>query len=192
MCCHASRRLPPEPRSARDARRFLVECFTSWHLEGLLEDGQLALSELVTNGVVYGKTPLVVTISCAAGVSEIAVTDYNPALPVVRPLRRNMHADIDTANRRLGELAGSAGGAATADDRDPRLHVGEAGALTGGRGLLLLESLGEWGVAPHAGGKAVWVRMAVPSGWQAARHCACASDPAAVTLHSGHRAAHVG
>ena len=57
----------------------------AWDLLPLLADAQLALSELVTNGVIHARTPLVASVSCADAVFELAVFDGNPTLPSLRP-----------------------------------------------------------------------------------------------------------
>ena len=97
MCRHASRELPPEPRSASVARAFLRECFTDWDLMELYDDAALALTELVANAVMHAATPLVVAISCEGGMVEIAVHDGNPSMPAIRPHRTDIEGDIRQA-----------------------------------------------------------------------------------------------
>lgn len=185
MCRHATRTLPPEPGSAAQARAFLRERFAEWDLLELLDDALLALSELVTNGVMHARTPLVVSISCENGRLEIAVFDGSPALPEVRPLRHDVLSDVDRAARITAEHG------LELDDRDPRLHVGAAGSVTGGRGLLLVDALAaEWGVSPQSDGKAVWVRAPTPPGWPHAAACPCSTSDRAVALASGAQAVH--
>lgn len=185
MCRHATRTLPPEPASARSARLFLQEQLEAWDLLELLDDALLALSELVTNGVMHARTPLVVSVSCENGRVEIAVFDGAAALPAVRPPRRDVLADVDRAAALEAEHQ------AGLDDRDPRLHVGPAGSVAGGRGLLLVDALAaEWGVSPQSDGKAVWVRTPAPEGWPHRACCSCSTSPEAVVLASGARALH--
>lgn len=185
MCRHATRTLPPEPGSARAARRFLQEQLEAWDLLELLDDALLALSELVNNGVMHARTPLVVSASCENGRVEIAVFDGHKGLPTVRPARRDLLSDLDRAARVEAEHE------AELDDRDPRLHVGAAGSVAGGRGLLLVDALSaEWGVSPQSDGKAVWVRAPAPRDWPHARGCPCSTSPEAVTLASGARVVH--
>ena len=185
MCRHATRTLPPEPHAAPTARTFLRDRAQEWDLLPLLADAQLALSELVTNAVIHARTPLVASVSCAEAVFELAVFDGNPTLPTVRPVRENPHKDIERAaavHRTLDEPV---------DDRDPVLHVGDAGAVTGGRGLLLVAALAaEWGVSPGSDGKAVWARKPTPPGWPHAVGCPCSTAESAIPLASGRRVVH--
>lgn len=182
MCRHATRTLPPEPRSAPTARTFLRERAEEWDLLPLLADAQLALSELVTNAVIHARTPLVASVSCADRVFEMAVFDGNPTLPTLRPPRSDVSDDINRAaalHRGLEEPV---------DDRDPALHVGTSGSVTGGRGLLLVAALAaEWGVSPATDGKAVWARKPTPPGWPHAKDCSCSTAKRAIPLASGRR-----
>jgi hypothetical protein len=185
MCRHASRELPPEPRSPGVARAFLRECLTEWDLMPLYDDAALALTELVSNAVVHAATPLTVVISCEGGMVEIAVHDGNPSMPAIRPPRTDVEGDIKRA------LAAEAAAAEQVDDRDPRVHVGDAGSLAGGRGLLLVDALSaQWGVSPLSDGKAVWVRTPVPKGWPHAGDCPCAEEERPIVLGSGRPVVH--
>ncbi len=66
------------PRSARHAVRALLQ---RWRLAGLLDPVLLAVSELVTNAVRYGRAPVRLTLRrCARGVS-VGVHDAAQALP---------------------------------------------------------------------------------------------------------------
>jgi anti-sigma regulatory factor (Ser/Thr protein kinase) len=135
----------------------------------LLPDAQLAMSELVTNAVIHARTPLIASVSCAAGAFEMAVFDGNPALPPVR----------------------SAGPDTAIENDDPIVQAGGAGVPTGGRGLLLVAALAaEWGVSPGTDGKAVWVRKPTPEGWPHAVGCPCSTSEQADTLASGRRVVH--
>jgi Histidine kinase-like ATPase domain len=187
VCRHALRELPPEPRSAGVARAFLRECFTDWDLMELYDDAALALSELVSNAVMHAATPLVVAVSCEGGTVEMAVHDGNPSMPSIRPQRTDVEADIKLA------LATEAAAAEPIDERDPRVDVGDAGSLAGGRGLLLVDAVAaEWGVSPLSDGKAVWVRTPVPPGWPHAAHCPCAEAEHPTVLGSGRPVVHHG
>lgn len=186
MCRHASRQLVPEPLSVSVARHFVRDRFAEWDLDEMIDDAQIALSELVTNAVLHGAPPLSLAVSSAEGMVELAVFDGNPLPPVMRPPRSDIGSDLDEVLSRQESLGGPT------DDRDPRLHVGDAGALTGGRGLLLVNALtAEWGVSSVSDGKAVWVRAAVPRGWPHAVGCPCGAATADVCLlASGHHAVH--
>jgi anti-sigma regulatory factor (Ser/Thr protein kinase) len=187
VCRHASRELPPEPRSASVARVFLRDCLTDWDLVELYDDAALALTELVANAVMHAATPLVVAISCEGGMVEIAVHDGNPSMPAIRPHRTDLESDIKQA------LAAEAAAAELVDERDPRVYVGDAGSLAGGRGLLLVDAVSaQWGVSPLSDGKAVWVRTPVPEGWPHAAQCPCAADERPTILGSGRPVVHRG
>ncbi len=186
VCRHATTELAPEPMSARSARRFLRRCLDDWSLGELLDDGQVAISELVTNAVTHGAPPLFASVSCEGGYLELAVFDGSEALPAQRTARPDLVADLDEVSRAEALLED------VIDERDPRLDVGQAGSVAGGRGLLLVEALADqWGVSPRAAGKAVWVRTALPSTWQASP-CPCGSSPDAAPLASGRRAVDIG
>ena len=185
MCRFARLRLPGAPASAAAARHFLRTCFSTWDLSDLLADVELALTELVTNAVLHARTPVEVTISLDQDDVEIAVKDGSPALPQPRPRRTDLRVDLDLL---LAAEAGVLDG--PVDERDPRLHVGGAGSVIGGRGLLLVEALaGQWGVHPEGAGKSVWLR--IPRTPDKSTPCPCQSSPEAVLLASGRLAVHV-
>jgi hypothetical protein len=151
----------------------------------LYDDAALALTELVANAVMHAATPLVVAISCESGMVEIAVHDGNPSMPAIRPQRTDVDGDIRQA------LAAEAAVAEPIDERDPRVYVGDAGPLAGGRGLLLVDAVSaQWGVSPLSDGKAVWVRTPVPAGWSHGVDCPCADDEHATALGSGRSVVH--
>ena len=127
MCRHASFDVPPQPRSVPSARAFCRNTLTGWGLRPMLDQTQVVLSELVTSGVLHARTPLRVTISAEAGNLEIAVSDGSPGVPTVRSRRDDLAGDLDALNSSW--LAGI-----VTDDRDPRLNVGAAGSVVGGRG----------------------------------------------------------
>jgi hypothetical protein len=181
------RDLPPEPKSTTVARAFLRDRFTDWDLMALYDDAALALTELVSNAVLHAGTPLVVAVSCEGGMVEIAVHDGNPLMPAIRPHRTDIDGDIRQA------LAAEAAAAEPIDERDPRVYVGDAGSLAGGRGLLLVDALSaQWGVSPLSDGKAVWVRTPVPDGWPHGADCPCADEDESTVLGSGRTVVHRG
>jgi hypothetical protein len=158
-----------------------------WDLMELYDDAALALTELVSNAVLHAATPLVVAISCERGMVEIAVHDGNPSMPAIRPHRTDVDGDIRQA------LAAEAAAAEPIDERDPRVYVGAAGSLAGGRGLLLVDAVSaQWGVSPLSDGKAVWVRTPVPQGWPHADGCPCADHDRPTILGSGRPVVHRG
>lgn len=163
----------------RAARRFAGQTAQAWSLGD--PDGAISLlvSELVTNAVLHARTPLEITIGVAAGALEIAVSDHDRRLPVTRAARRDLVADLLQLEQ--------SGGADDAEPRHPSLHVGEAGSVLAGRGLLLVDALSdEWGVCELADGKAVWARIAIPADWRYGAACPChGGDDRLATLASG-------
>lgn len=185
MCRHATTSLPPEPRSSSAARTFVRDCLAAWDLLALLDDAQLAVTELVTNAVLHARTPLLVSISSENSHLELAVFDGNPTLPRPRPARQDLARDLDELLAAEAELG------TPTDDRDPRLDIGPAGSVAGGRGLLLVSAVAaEWGVSPLSDGKAVWVRTPTPASWPHAVDCDCSQVTGGPTLASGRSVMH--
>lgn len=77
-------RLPPRAESVRTARRFLRERLQQSGHEPWADAAELALSEVVTNGVLHAHTELLVRVSLTADSVRVEVTDTNAALPVQR------------------------------------------------------------------------------------------------------------
>jgi anti-sigma regulatory factor (Ser/Thr protein kinase) len=86
--------LPPEPRSARSARRFLEDVVGDAQL---LEIAALLVSELVTNAILHARTNIQVTVDQADGVLRVEVSDESPAMP-----SRRDYGDEATTGRGLG------------------------------------------------------------------------------------------
>lgn len=166
MCQQAAVTLPVDPRSAGRAREFVGERCVGWGVEGVCDDVDLPVSELVTNALLHSRTEATVTVSLTRRFLEIAVSDGNPRPPVLRPVRANLLTDIDKVAGRLSDLP--------LDPRDEGLHVGDAGAITAGRGMLIVDAVAdEWGVSELAAGKAVWFRVSTPAVWSPPQPCAC-------------------
>jgi hypothetical protein len=127
VCQQANVTLPVDPRSVARAREFVAGQCVSWSLDGVCDDIVLPVSELVTNALLHGRTATVVTVSLTRRFLEVAVCDGNPRRPVVRPVRRDLLADIDQVAARLSLLPH--------DLRDDALDVGDgAGAITASPG----------------------------------------------------------
>jgi len=77
------RRLPLEalPESVPVARALLRELVAGTAFARRLEDGELALSELVTNAVLHGRDPLFSTFTLTEQVLRVEVTDASPVSP---------------------------------------------------------------------------------------------------------------
>ena len=81
----ASRTFPPEPVSARDARRFLRAFLVERDRDELLDAAQVALSEIVTNAVLHAHTDVEVAAALLDdGSLRVEVSDSNPQLPAQR------------------------------------------------------------------------------------------------------------
>lgn len=185
MCRHDRHPLPVVARSAREGRIFLRRCFTDWDLLAVVEDAELVLSELITNAVRHAGPPVIATVSCADLVIEIAVSDGSPALPSVRGHRSDLDGDLSRV------LATEAEFGEVLHERDPRLHIGAAGTVSGGRGLLPVDALAqEWGVSLLTAGKSVWMRSPAPADWPCGIGCPCSTSSQAITLASGRSAVH--
>ncbi|MFB9376510.1 ATP-binding protein [Kineococcus gynurae] len=76
--------LPLDARAVSAARRFLREAVCPVHASAVLEDAELLVSELVTNGVRYGLPPITVAVRCRDGsgltveVSDSAAREPQP------------------------------------------------------------------------------------------------------------------
>lgn len=183
MCRRASLDLPPSPGSAGQARRFLAATCQQWELPELRDDLLLAVSEVVTNAVLHARTPLSVHAAVRGPEVEVGVRDTDPRPPVVRAPRVDLVRDLD-ALPQFDDV----------EPRHPRLAVGEAGSVTAGRGLHLLEALADsWGVTPGADGrgKEVWFRLATPTGWPYAGQCTCPDTAAAGAAEVGELVTHI-
>lgn len=168
VCEQARLDLPATPRSAGDARRFVAAQCDRWGLPLLVEDGVLAVSELVANAVVHGRSAVRLTLSLTGDVVEVAVGDENPRPPVVRPVRLSLDEDIDQAVALSRDQL---------DEPGAQWLIGEAGSITAGRGMLIVDAIAdEWGISSRAVGKDVWFRLRTPTG--ADRVCRCPGSAA--------------
>ncbi len=76
--------LEPRAISARLARAFLTRLLTAADRERWLESAQLAVSEIVTNGVLHAHTTLELTARVSSDELRVEVVDTNPQLPMQR------------------------------------------------------------------------------------------------------------
>ena len=77
----ASTDLPPEPASARRARRFVVAALDAFGSQAPVSTAELLVSELVTNAVVHGRSNVRVTVETDDGTIRISVYDDSPEVP---------------------------------------------------------------------------------------------------------------
>lgn len=85
--------LEPLAESVRRARRFLREQLSAAGHQDWSDPAELALSEIVTNGVLHAHTELVVSVRVLPDAVHVEVRDANPTLPVQR---RGHGADATT------------------------------------------------------------------------------------------------
>jgi hypothetical protein len=192
MCRRALIGLEPTPRAAGEARRFVASTCERWGIQRVEDEISLAVSELVTNAVLHANTHVEVAMCLSTervsdrngsvtGRAEVAVRDNDPRPPVLRPVRVNLLADIDSIVGR--EPTGN-----HRADTEQNDMAGASGSIMAGRGLLILDAVAdEWGITKRADGKEVW--FAVPVEWQPSAPCPCeeATGPTA----SGRRCRHV-
>ena len=75
--------LSPGPHAPADAREATREVLRRWELPSLVDRVVLAVSELVTNSVRYGRPPLRLDLRRLRGCVRIAVHDTVPQAPVL-------------------------------------------------------------------------------------------------------------
>src|SRR3954447_7837357 len=168
VCEQVTVELPPSPASVGVARHHVSYLCEEWGLGDVCDDVVLPLSELVTNATMHARTTTRITVSLAGGLIEVAVNDGDPRPAVPRPARSDLLADIDAVATRLKHLPD--------DPHDPDLHVGEAGAITAGRGLAIVNAVAdEWGSSALAAGKVVWFRLRTPETHARRASCTCST-----------------
>jgi anti-sigma regulatory factor (Ser/Thr protein kinase) len=67
------------------ARRLTKEALSRWGCDGLIDDAQLVVTELVTNAILHSKSDCTVTIDLGAQKLRIAVTDNGNGVPEPQP-----------------------------------------------------------------------------------------------------------
>ena len=75
------RHLDPVPEAVRTARALLGDAVAGTPFAARLEDGELALSELVTNALLHGRDPIVLTLRVGPDLLRAEVCDANPVSP---------------------------------------------------------------------------------------------------------------
>ena len=105
--------LPAEPTSPAAARRFVMDTLTGWGLRELADPAALLVSELVTNALVHGRSPVRVELSRKERVLHVEVTDLVGGWPT-----RRHHGPDATTGRGLAlvEALASAWGVASRAD----------------------------------------------------------------------------
>jgi anti-sigma regulatory factor (Ser/Thr protein kinase) len=177
MCRRSLLGLEPTPQAAGDARRFAATTCLRWGIGAGTNEVTLAVSELVTNAVLHARTHIEVELCVTGSTMTVSVVDRDPRLPVVRPVRLDLLADLDAVPSTTPD----------ADDRNPTTYVGSSGSVAGGRGLLIIDALAdEWGVSERSDGKEVW--LTIPVKWVQEEECVCDPHPVA---RPGHGCVHI-
>lgn len=96
----AERELPVSWEAPRLARTFLRGAGCPQHQSGVLDDAVLMTSELVTNSVLHGGSPLVVAVDCDGRDMSVRVRDGSPELPQLRKA-----GPVDESGRGLALVA---------------------------------------------------------------------------------------
>ena len=119
MCQHTPRQqvvLPLDMRAPSVARAWLRRVTCGLHGGQVLDDATLLVSELVTNAVRHGGSPLVLGVDCDGEGLDVRVRDGSPQLPVPRAAGPEAESGrgfvlLDLLSERWGvEPEGSGGG----------------------------------------------------------------------------------
>ena len=104
--------LPDDASAPGLAREVVRETLTRWGLTHLIDDAELAVSELVTNAVQHALPPVVLRLTQGADVVRVDVSDMRPAtLSLVLPVSN----DADESGRGRGIVAAVSDHSGTSD-----------------------------------------------------------------------------
>lgn len=78
-----------DPAEISRARRLLRACLRSWGLAGLGPSLELAVGEVFTNAVRYGKGPITLVIAVLADRLRVEVHDRGGGRPAIRPVHES-------------------------------------------------------------------------------------------------------
>lgn len=114
-CCppatHVFAELPHCPSAVPRARHVLRECLCPTHLpEEICDTAELLVSELVTNAVKYGRSPVWLLVELRPGLVHVSVSDTSTSLP--EPYDADPEAEGGRGLFILDALAGSWGAVA--------------------------------------------------------------------------------
>ena len=87
--------LGPGPRGVQDARRWVVEVCTDIGRSELAECAELGVSELVTNALLHGRTPVTVRVRGTKEHPRVEVRDASPEPPLLPTLAYDDEDDDD-------------------------------------------------------------------------------------------------
>ena len=95
--------LPDDAGAPRQARQVVRETLTRWCLPDLIDNAELAVSELVTNAYRHALPPVVLSLTQCADEVRVSVSDMRPAtVSLVLPLASK---DTDESGRGRGIIA---------------------------------------------------------------------------------------
>lgn len=172
MCRRALLGLEPTPQAAGAARHFVAEVSRRWGIDDVIDQVTLAVSELVTNAVLHARTNIDVELCVIGAAMTVGVIDRDPRPPVIRPVRLDLLADLDAVPSVTPDFDDRVPIGRRSTDRQPTTDVGPSGSIAAGRGLLIVDQLGDqWGVAERTDGKEVW--LTVPVRWAHVLECVC-------------------
>lgn len=80
----ASLELPPDHTAAARARNFVSVTLRSWGCDGVVQDAELLVSELVTNAILHAHSSATVTIDRTPTAIRVSVCDRSTATPRLR------------------------------------------------------------------------------------------------------------
>ena len=78
--------LPADPRSPREARRFVSQTLHQWSLDDVVDVAELLTSEVVTNALLHAGSPVRLVIALDDRTLRIEAHDENSNRPVIRPM----------------------------------------------------------------------------------------------------------
>ena len=78
--------LPANPKSPREARKFVSRTLHQWDLEEVVDVAELLTSEVVTNALLHAGSPVRLVIALDDRTLRIEAHDENSTTPVIRPM----------------------------------------------------------------------------------------------------------
>lgn len=81
--------IPTDPRTLGDVRNKIRRTLNTWRLDdpaALADDIVLAITEVLSNAVLYGAPPIRLTVRLAGEILSAEVTDHGAGLPAHTPL----------------------------------------------------------------------------------------------------------
>jgi anti-sigma regulatory factor (Ser/Thr protein kinase) len=100
--------LAPGPRGAAQARRWVADVCAEIGREDLSESAELAMSEVVTNAILHGESPVTVRLRGTRDHPRVEVRDASPEAPALTEddLSHDFVDDLPTFGRGLSIVAG--------------------------------------------------------------------------------------